>query len=96
MSYEREQALDKIKKLLRMKRGGTPAEIETALALAAEIAAKWGIDMDSVNADDDQRKSDLHHAAGWEASRMASYDVKYAAGLVQEFFNVTVFFEPGK
>jgi hypothetical protein len=33
-------ALEKIKKLLRMKRGGTQAEIETALALAQQIAAK--------------------------------------------------------
>jgi hypothetical protein len=31
MSSEKEKAIDKIKKLLRMRRGGTPGEIETAL-----------------------------------------------------------------
>jgi hypothetical protein len=47
----RDEALDKIRKLLRMKRGGTPAEVETALAMAAEIARKHGIDLSGVDPD---------------------------------------------
>lgn len=86
---DREQAIDKIKKLLRMKRGGTPAEIETALALAAEIAARHGIDLDAVNPDDDQRKSEVGHEEPW-VGRSVSYDVRYAAKLCELFFNVDV------
>lgn len=84
---DRAQALDKIKKLLRMKRGGTPAEIETALALAAEIAARNGIDLDAVNPDDDQRKSTISHD---DVFCRRCYDSDYAGKICELFFNVDV------
>lgn len=86
-----DQIIDKIKKLLRMKRGGTAAEVETALALAAKLAAEHGIDIESVNPDDEKLKSDLGHDDSWIGANI-SREAKYAASLIQQFFNVDVFF----
>lgn len=44
MDTNKEAILEKIKKLLRMRRGGTPGEIENALAMAAKLA-----EPDSIN-----------------------------------------------
>ncbi len=62
-----EKIIDKIKKLLRMKRGGTADEVATALRLARELADKHGIYLDGINPDE-QQKSDMSHA---QACRMA-------------------------
>jgi hypothetical protein len=88
-----ETIIDKIKKLLRMKRGGTPAEIETALAMAQKLAAKHGIDINSVDPEE-KLKSEMGHTDGWIGSR-APYDVRYAAKIVERFFNVDVIYRPG-
>jgi hypothetical protein len=45
----KEEALEKIKSLLRMKPGGMPAEENTAPSLAAELARDYGIDLASVD-----------------------------------------------
>ena len=45
--------LERLKKLLRMKRGGTPDEIATALRLAQQIADEHGINLDSLNPDEE-------------------------------------------
>jgi|GEM_PF-1773596 hypothetical protein len=90
LKYENmnEKILEKIKNLLRMKRGGTPAEIETALALARELAAKHDIDIDSVDPEE-KLKSELGHKDAYVARRVP-YDQRYAAKICELYFNVDV------
>lgn len=78
--------IEKIKKLLRMKRGGTPGEIANALAMAAELARKHGIDLDAVDPDAPDAKP-LGHADAILSSRLQD-ECKYAALVCQNFFNV--------
>lgn len=78
--------LNKIKKLLRFKHGGTAAEIETALSLAQKLAAKHGIDINSLNPDDPDLEP-ISHAPAAVLSRF-QIECKLAAILVDEFFNV--------
>jgi hypothetical protein len=80
--------IEKIKKLLRMKRGGTPDEIATALRLAQELAAKHGIDLNNVNPDESERP--IRHEDEVLGVRV-SWESKYAALVVSQFFNVEVF-----
>ena len=84
--------LDKIKKLLRMRRGGTPAEIETALRLAKELADKHGIDIHNVKDEEDKTASSLSH--GVRYSRW-NYDGQNAAQIIERFFNVELVWFPG-
>lgn len=87
----RDEVIEKIKKLLRMKRGGTPAEVETALNLAREMAAKHGVDIGSVNPDDEQQRERLlGHEDGLLSARI-QFECKYAALIAMRFFNVSVF-----
>lgn len=86
MTPEQQQIVEKIKKLLRMQRGGTPAEVETALALAAELARKHGIDLASVNPDESTAEP-IGHVDTVATSRL-QWECKYSAMLVQSFFNV--------
>lgn len=86
--------IEKIKKLLRMKRGGTPAEIETALALAAELARKHNLDLDEIDPDDIQDRQPLTHIDATTSSRI-SWECKYAGLVCQQFFNVTVLLQRG-
>jgi hypothetical protein len=84
----REEAVEKIKKLLRMKRGGTPAEIDTALGLAAELARKNGIDIESVDPDQVQEEP-ISHIDATTSARLR-WECKYAGLVCQQFFNVTI------
>jgi hypothetical protein len=86
----RAEALDKIKKLLRMKRGGTQSEIETALALAAKIAREHGIDMGAVNPDEDTSTQRIGHDEPITSARI-QFECKYAGMICQQFFKVQVF-----
>jgi hypothetical protein len=90
MNEERDLALEKIRKLLRMKRGGTAAEVETALALAQQLAAKHGIDMASVNPDEDEQQRPIGHDDHILGARV-QWECKYAMLIAQEFFNVSAF-----
>lgn len=86
---DREKAIDKIKKLLRMERGGTPDEIATAIKLAQELAAKHGIDLDSVNPDEEDAKP-INHQDAEQATRIQS-ECTYSSLICQRFFNVSCF-----
>lgn len=77
--------LEKIKKLLRMKRGGTPDEVATALDLARRLAEKHGIDLSQVN--EDEQWEPITEATAYEATRLPK-EVIYASLVVQEFYNV--------
>lgn len=84
----REEALEKIKKLLRMKRGGTAGEVENALAAAQKIAAEHGIDLNSV--DPDAKDDPIGHEDTIIGARI-QFECKYASLVCQSFFNVSVF-----
>jgi len=80
--------VEKIKKLLRLKRGGTPDEIATALRMAQELAAKHGIDLGSVDENEEApREQPLTHADATTASRLARECI-YSALICKHFFNV--------
>jgi len=81
-----ENVLEKIIKLLRMKRGGTTAEVETALFLAQKLAYKHGIDISSVN-EDEPTKEPITHDHGQIIDRL-QVECKYAAMIAQRFFNI--------
>lgn len=85
----RDEAIEKIKKLLRMRHGGTMAEIETALALARELAAKHGIDINGINPEEEEQKPIFHEDA-FRGSRV-QVECKFAGLICQHFFNVEVF-----
>src|SRR4051812_28615051 len=83
--------LEKIKKLLRMKRGGTPDEVATALRLAQELAEKHGIDLTSVNPDDDSRNDrPLSHTDSILGARV-QWECKYAALICHCSFHINAF-----
>lgn len=83
--------VEKIKKLLRMKRGGTPEEIATALRLAQELAEKHDIDLATVNPDDDSPKSErMGHSDPIQSARIQC-EVQFAGLVCEQFFNVKVF-----
>lgn len=86
----REEALDKIKKLLRMKRGGTKGEVENALAAAQKLAAEHGINLDHVNPDAQSADDHIGHEDTLSAARI-QFECKYAGLVCQQFFNVSVF-----
>lgn len=85
----RAEAIEKIKKLLRMKRGGTPDEVATALRLAQELAEKHDIEIGSVNPDE-QAERPIHHADAVHGARVQS-ECTYAGMICDCFFKVSVF-----
>lgn len=87
---DREKIIDKIKKLLRMKRGGTPDEIATALRLAQELAEKHGIDLDGINPDDEHQEKPITHEDDVRGARV-SWESKYSSLVVHQFFKVNAF-----
>jgi hypothetical protein len=86
----RDEVIEKIKKLLRMKRGGTVAEVETALNLARELATKHGIDIEGVNPDEETQQRPIGHEEALTAARI-QWECKYAGLIAENFFNVSVF-----
>jgi hypothetical protein len=82
--------IEKIKKLLRMKRGGTPDEIATALRLAQELAAKHGINIGDVNPDEEDpaKEKPISHIDALISARIQC-ECKYAALTLEQFFKVT-------
>jgi predicted adenine nucleotide alpha hydrolase (AANH) superfamily ATPase len=94
MNPDRDQVIEKIKKLLRMKRGGTPGEIETALAMAAELARKHGIDLADVNPDEESERTRIGHVEEVLGLRMP-IEAKFAAAICVNFFNVEILWKQG-
>ncbi len=85
----KDQVIEKIRKLLRMKRGGTPAEVETALAMAAELARKHGVDLAGVDPDVEPESELITHQEKILTSRLPM-EAKFAAAILVNFFNVSV------
>lgn len=83
----REEAIEKIKKLLRMKRGGTPDEVATALALAAELARKHGVELGTVNPEETTESEQIGHVAEVLKSKLP-LEAKLACAILVNFFNV--------
>jgi len=86
---ENAAVIEKIKKLLRMKRGGSVAEIETALELAHKLANKYNIDINSID-ENESAKESITHCNAVYLKRIQS-ECKYAALLAERFFHVRVF-----
>lgn len=82
-----EKIIDQIKKLLRMKRGGTAAEVESALSIALKLASKYGIDINSVDPNDESKTDPITEENISILSRIQA-ERKYAAMIAQRFFNV--------
>jgi len=83
----RDEVIEKIKKLLRMKHGGTPAEVETALSMAAELARKHGIDLSGVDPDKTEEQP-IGHIDATTSARLG-WECKYSSLVCQQFFGVT-------
>lgn len=83
-----DEVIEKIKKLLRMKRGGTQGEIENALAMAAALARKHGIDLAGVDPDAEEEK--IRHESDALNSRFPRLEGKLAMAILVNFFNVQV------
>lgn len=90
----RAEAIDRIKKLLRMKRGGTQGEIENALAAAARIAREHGIDMAGINPDEPDRDR-LTHAEDVLKTRLP-LEAKFAAAILVNYFSVEICMVKGR
>lgn len=90
----KEEVIEKIKKLLRMKRGGTAAEVETALNLARDLAAKHGIDIAGVNPDEQSEERRISHIEEVLNSKLP-IEAKYAAAILVNFFNVQIVLRRG-
>lgn len=86
---KREEIIERIRKLLRMQRGGTEGEVATALRLAQELAAKHGIDLEGVNPDEAAAKPIGHEDA--LTSARIQFEAKYAGLVCQHFFRVEIF-----
>ena len=82
--------VEKIKKLLRMQRGGTPDEIATALKLAQELADKHGIDLGSVDPTEKLKSEQIGQSdTGTPISRI-QWECTYASLICKHFFKVEV------
>jgi len=86
-----DSAINKIKKLLRMRRGGTPAEVATALRLAQEIAAKNGIDLAGIDSNDDERRSTMGHQ-DTPTGAQRTYEQSLANQILEGWFEVNTIF----
>jgi hypothetical protein len=84
---DRDKILDRIKKLLRMRRGGTAAEVETALALAAELARKHGINLGQIDPDEQPAEQPITHIDAVTSARL-QWECKFSALIAHQFFNV--------
>lgn len=80
--------IEKIKKLLRMKRGGTPGEIENALAMAAKLARQHGIDLNSINPDEASPQTITHETD--IMNLRIPLEARLAANVLVNFFNVKI------
>lgn len=88
----KEAVIEKIKKLLRMKRGGTPGEIENALAAAARLAREHGINLEGVNPDEEHDAQRITHMTDALGLRIP-LEAKFAAAILVNFFNVQILFK---
>jgi len=81
-----DQILDRIRKLLRMQRGGTPEEVATALRLAQKLADEHGIDLSSVRTDEQADRA--VDAEATEPKSRLQWECIYASQIIQGHFNV--------
>lgn len=81
-----DQILERIKKLLRMKRGGTQEEVATALRLAQKLADEHGIDLGRVNPD--ERTDDAVGCDETEPKSRLQWECIYAGQILEGHFNV--------
>lgn len=92
---EKDAAIEKIRKLLRMQRGGSAGEIANALRLAQDIAEKHGVDLGSVDPDEcpSSEWQRIGHLDAVTGSRI-QWEWKYAGLISEAFFRVNVLVRP--
>src|SRR5687767_2992501 len=81
--------VEKIKKLLRMRRGGTPAEIETALAIAHRIAHEHGLDLSKIDPNEEASSEAITHVEQLLKSRLP-LEAQLASAILVRYFNISV------
>jgi len=91
---DHDSIIEKIKKLLRMKRGGTAGEIENALALAAKLAREHGIDLNSVDPNEESKSQRITHVEDVLKCRLP-LEARFAAAILVNFFNVEICIQRG-
>ena len=87
-----DKVIEKIKKLLRLSKDDAASanEAAQALTIALKLAAKHGIDLQTVSTDDDTESATTHNTAKAQAHGDAE---KYASYLVRAFFHTTPLFQ---
>ncbi len=81
-------AIEKIKKLLRLARSSNPHEAKLALARAMALATEHDVEIEGLNPDECAQEKRLTHEETEPAARM-SYDARYAWSICRSHFNVT-------
>ncbi|HTI72288.1 MAG TPA: DUF2786 domain-containing protein [Candidatus Limnocylindria bacterium] len=79
--------IERIRKLLRMQRGGTPEEIASALAKARDLASKHGIDLNSVDPNVETQGQRFTREDQIMGTRIP-LEARHAANLVLNYFKV--------
>jgi hypothetical protein len=87
-------AIEKIRKLLRMKHGGTPHEIATAMRLAQKLAAEAGIDLNTVDASLDHGRYNVGHSRAFAERGNVPLEIHAACQLVKQFVHVDFIVKP--
>jgi hypothetical protein len=87
------EVINKIKKLLRMKRGGTQNEIENALSLAQKLAARHNLNINSINENEPDKEPITHEDI---LSCRLQCECKYAALIIQQYFDVAPMIRYGR
>ncbi len=82
---------EKIKKLLRIERGGSPAEIATALRMAQKLADQHDIDLAQLNPNEEQTHKTIAHIKIAIGLRKG-YSHSWGATILKNYFDVDVFF----
>jgi hypothetical protein len=85
------EVIDLVKKLLRMKNGGTEAEVETALRMAQRLADEYNINLAALDLSE-QSPLTVIVQKPVRISRRGSDDESYAAAIIKRFFNVDTIF----
>ena len=83
----RDEVIAKIKKLLRLKHGGTPFEIAKGIKLAEQLAEKHGIELASIDASLDSEARTVRHSEVKSYGRVPT-EIHIACNVVKKHFDV--------
>ncbi len=87
------EVIEKVRKLLRLARSANPHEADLALEKAMALAREHRIQIEGLSVDQAEKATATTHGSSDAFSRM-SYGKRYAATIVQRFFNVSAVVGP--